>query len=361
MSGRIAAIDGHMDQGRLTLYVGSASGGVWKSPNGGTTWKPVFDKHAMSIGAVRVDPSNPKTVWVGSGEPWVRNSVGVGDGVYKSTDGGDTWAKMGLPDSERIANILVDPTDSNTVYVAAMGHLWSRGGERGLYKTTDGGKTWKRVLFSNEDSGCAALAMDPKNPKVLFATLWQHRRKPYAFESGGPGGGLFRSADGGETWTKLNGDARRGLPMGEVGRIAVAIAPSDPKHVYAVVEAKDGAIFHSADGGETWARGNAGANIIVRPFYFSLVMADPKDPLKVYKPGFELSSSDDGGKSFATIAQATHSDHHALYFHPQNPEVMYLGTDGGVFVSEDRGNKWRMVPNLPVGQFYHVSVDSARP
>lgn len=361
MSGRIAAIDGHMDQGRLTLYVGSASGGVWKSPNGGTTWKPVFDKHAMSIGAVRVDPTNPKTVWVGSGEPWVRNSVGVGDGVYKTTDGGDTWTKMGLPDSERIANILVDPTDPNTVYVAAMGHLWSSGGERGLYKTTDGGKTWKRILFSNEDSGCAALAMDPKNPKVLFATLWQHRRKPYAFESGGPGGGLFRSADGGETWTKLNGDAKRGLPMGEVGRIAVAIAPSDPKHVYAVVEAKDGAIFHSADGGETWARGNAGANIIVRPFYFSLVMADPKDPLKVYKPGFELSSSDDGGKSFATIAQATHSDHHALFFHPQNPEVMYLGTDGGVFVSEDRGNKWRMVPNLPLGQFYHVSVDSARP
>lgn len=361
MSGRIAAIDGHMDQGRLTLYVGSASGGLWKSANGGTTWKPIFDKYAMSIGAVKVDPSNPRTVWVGSGEPWVRNSVSVGEGVFKTTDGGDTWTKMGLPDSERIAGIAVDPTDSNTVYVAAMGHLWSSGGERGLFKTTDGGKTWKRILFSNEDSGCASLAMDPKDPKTLFATLWQHRRKPYAFESGGPGSGFYKSTDGGETWTRLNGDPKRGLPTGEVGRIAVAIAPSDPKHVYAVVEAKDGAIFHSADGGETWARGNAGPNIIVRPFYFSLVAVDPKDPMKVYKPGFELSASDDGGKSFSTIAQSTHADHHALYFHPQNSEVMFLGTDGGVFVSEDRGNKWRMVPNLPVGQFYHVSVDTARP
>ncbi|MFN8011974.1 MAG: hypothetical protein U0P81_11305 [Holophagaceae bacterium] len=361
MSGRIAAIDGHLDQGRLTLYVGAASGGVWKSQNGGTTWKPVFDKHAQSIGAIRVDPSNPKTVWVGTGESWVRNSVSVGDGVYKSTDAGETWTRMGLPDSERIAGIVVDPTDGNTVYVAAMGHLWSGGGERGLYKTTDGGKTWSRVLHSNEDSGCAAVAMDPKDPKVLYATLWQHRRRPWAFESGGPGGGLFKSTDGGATWTKLNGDPRRGLPTGEVGRIAVAVAPSDPKHVYAVVEAKDGAIFHSADGGETWTRGNAGPNITVRPFYFSLVLVDPKDPMKVYKPGFELSASEDGGKSFATIAQATHSDHHALFFHPQNPEVMYLGTDGGVFVSEDRGNKWRMVPNLPVGQFYHVSVDMARP
>lgn len=361
MSGRIAAIDGHMDQGRLTLYVGAASGGVWKSPNGGTTWKPVFDKHAMSIGALAVDPSNPKTVWVGTGESWVRNSVSVGDGVYKTTDGGETWTRMGLPDSERIAAIAVDPTDSNTVYVAAMGHLWSSGGERGLFKTSDGGRTWTRILHSNEDSGCAALAMDPRNPKVLFANLWQHRRRPWTFESGGPGSGLFKSTDGGATWTKLNGDPKRGLPMGEVGRIAVAIAPSDPRHVYAVVEARDGAIFHSKDGGETWERGNAGPNIIVRPFYFSLVVVDPKDPLKVYKPGFQLSASEDGGKSFATIAGATHSDHHALFFHPQNSEVMYLGTDGGVFVSEDRGNKWRMIPNLPVGQFYHVSVDQERP
>jgi photosystem II stability/assembly factor-like uncharacterized protein len=362
MSGRIAAIEGFMDRERLTLLVGSASGGVWKSANGGTTWKPIFDKHTMSIGAICVDPSNPKNLWVGTGESWVRNSVSVGDGVYRSTDGGDNWTRMGLPDSERISAIQVDPTDSNTVYVAAMGHLWNSGGERGLYKTIDGGKSWKRILFSNEDSGCASVTLDPKNPKTLFATLWQHRRKPWTFESGGPGSGLFKSTDGGETWIKLNGDAKRGLPMGEVGRIAVSIAPSDPRHVYAVVEAKDGAIFHSSDGGETWERGNAGANIIVRPFYFSSVVVDPKDPLKVYKPGFELGSSDDGGKSFKTLAQgAVHSDHHALFVHPQNSEVLYLGTDGGVYVSEDRGNKWRMVTNLPVGQFYHVSVDQARP
>jgi photosystem II stability/assembly factor-like uncharacterized protein len=361
MSGRVAAMDGHMDQGRLTLYVGSASGGVWKSVNGGTTWKPVFDKHTMSIGAVAVDPSNPKTVWVGTGEAWVRNSVGVGDGVFKSTDGGETWTRMGLPGSERIAAIVVDPKDSNTVYVAAMGRLWSTGGERGLYKTTDGGKSWTRILYTNEDSGCASVSLDPKNPKVLFASLWKHRRKPWAFESGGEGSGLFRSTDGGATWTRLTGDAKRGLPAGEVGRIAVAVAPSDPKHVYAVVEARDGAIFHSQDGGETWERGNAGPNIVIRPFYFSLVVVDPRNPLRVYKPGLQLSASEDGGRSFSTIAQATHSDHHALFFHPENPEVLYLGTDGGVFVSEDRGNKWRMIPNLPLGQFYHVSVDMARP
>jgi len=361
MSGRISAIDGIMDKDRLTLFVGAASGGVWKSVNAGTTWKPVFDKHIQSIGAIRVDPSNPRTIWVGTGESWMRNSVSVGDGVYKSTDGGDTWTRMGLPDSEHIAAIQVDPTDSNVVYVAATGHLWSSGGERGLYKTMDGGKTWTRILHTNDDSGCASVALDPQNPKVLFATLWQHRRTGWSFESGGPGSGLYKSIDGGTSWTKLTGDPKSGLPTGEVGRIAVAIAPSDSRHVYAVVEAKDGAIFHSSDGGATWARGNAGPNILVRPFYFSLVTVDPKNPLRVYKPGFEFSASDDGGKSFATIAGSVHSDLHAVFFHPKTPETMYLGTDGGVFVSEDAGNSWRMIPNLPVGQFYHVSTDTARP
>ena len=361
MSGRISCITGYMDQGRLTLYVGAASGGVWKSVNAGTTWQPVFDKHIQSIGAIAVDPSNPKTVWVGTGESWMRNSVSVGDGIYKSVDGGDSWTRMGLPDSEHIAAIQVDPTDSSVVYVAATGHLWSPGGDRGLYKTTDGGKTWKRILYTNEDSGCAAVAVDPRNPKVVFASLWQHRRTGWSFESGGPGSGLYKSTDGGSTWTRLTGDPKTGLPTGEVGRIAVAIAPSDSRQVYAVVEAKDGAIFHSSDGGATWVRGNAGPNIIVRPFYFSQVMVDPKNPLRVYKPGFEFSASDDGGKSFATIGGSVHSDLHALFFDPNDPEHMYLGTDGGVFVSSDAGNTWSMIPNLPVGQFYHVSTDSARP
>lgn len=361
MSGRIAAIDGAMEKDRLTLYVGAASGGVWKSVNGGTTWKPVFDKHAQSIGAIRVDPTNPRTLWVGTGESWMRNSVSVGDGVYKSVDAGETWTRMGLPDSEHIAAIQVDPTKPDVVYVAATGHLWGPGGDRGLYKTTDGGRTWSRILYTNEDSGCASVAVDPRHPEVVFATMWQHRRTGWSFESGGPGSGLFRSADGGATWTKLTGDPKTGLPAGEVGRIAVAIAPSDSRHVYAVVEAKDGAIFHSADGGATWERGNAGPNILVRPFYFSLVQVDPRNPLRVYKPGFEFSASDDGGRSFATIGRSVHSDLHALFFDPRNSEHLYLGTDGGVFESADAGNSWRMIANLPVGQFYHVSTDSARP
>ncbi len=361
MSGRISAIDGVMEKGRLTLYVGAASGGVWKSMNGGTTWKPVFDKHAQSIGAIKVDPKDPRTVWVGTGEPWVRNSVSIGEGLYKTSDGGETWTLMGLPKSERIAAIAIDPTDSNTVYVAAMGNLWSTGGERGLFKTTDGGKTWERILFANDDSGCAGLGLDPSNPKVIFASTWQHRRQPWSFRSGGPGSALFRSADGGKSWTKLTGDPKRGLPMGELGRIAVAVAPSDSKRVYATVEAKDGAIFRSDDGGDTWKRGNAGANITIRPFYFSALFVDPKDPLKVYKPGLNLAASEDGGISFSTLGGSTHGDHHAMFFHPQNPEVLYLGTDGGLFVSEDRGNTWRMVRNLPVGQFYHVAVDQGTP
>lgn len=361
MSGRISALDGVMENGRLTLYVGAASGGVWKSMNGGTTWKPVFDKYAQSIGAVRVDPRNPKTLWVGTGEPWVRNSVSIGEGLYKSQDGGETWKRMGLAASERIADIAIDPANSDVVYVAAMGHLWGPGGERGLYKTVDGGATWARVLFTNEDSGCAGLSLDPGQPNVIFAAMWQHRRKSWSFESGGPGSGLFKSTDGGRTWINLTADPRRGLPQGKLGRIAVAVAPSDGRRVYATVEAKDGALFSSTDGGESWKRGNAGANITIRPFYFSALSVDPKDPLKVYKPGLMLAASDDGGTSFATLGGSTHGDHHALFFHPQNPQVLYLGTDGGLFVSEDRGNTWRMVRNLPLGQFYHVSVDDGRP
>lgn len=361
MSGRISAMDGVMEKGRLTLYVGAASGGIWKSMNGGTTWKPVFDKYAQSIGAIRIDPKDPKTIWVGTGEPWVRNSVGIGEGLYKSTDGGETWNRMGLASSERIGDIAIDPSNSNIVYAAAMGHLWGPGGERGLFKTMDGGKTWERILFTNEDSGCTSLSIDPRQPNVIFASMWEHRRKSWSFESGGSGSGLFKSTDGGKSWTKLTHDPKRGLPAGKIGRIAVAIAPSDSKRVYATVEAKDGAIFSSEDGGETWKRGNAGANITIRPFYFSALFVDPKDPMKVYKPGLNLAASEDGGTSFSTLGGGTHSDHHAMFFHPQNPEIIYLGTDGGLYISEDRANTWRMVRNLPIGQFYHVAVDEGRP
>src|SRR5258706_2103627 len=234
MSGRIAAMDATTENGRLTLYVGAATGGVWKSFNGGTTFKPVFDKQPVqAIGAVTIDPKNPKTVWVGTGESWVRNSVSVGDGVYKSTDGGDNWTNVGLKDSERIAKILVDPTNTDTVYVCATGHLWNANAERGVYKTTDGGKTWNQVLAVNNDTGCASLAMDPKTPSTLYAGLWQFRRTAWDFKSGGQGSAFMRSTDGGAHWTKLT----KGLPESELGRVAVAVSPAKPNVVYAFVDA----------------------------------------------------------------------------------------------------------------------------
>ncbi len=361
MGGRVSALDAVHEKGRLTLYVGAASGGIWKSVNGGTTFKPVFDKHNQSIGFLRIDPKDPQTVWAGTGETWVRNSVSLGNGVYKSTDGGENWALMGLPDSERIAGIEVDPTDSNTVYVAAMGHLWNGNSERGLYKTTDGGKTWKRILFVDENTGCASLAIDPKHPNTLFASMWQYRRKPWAFESGGPGSGLFKSTDGGATWAKLSTGSNRGLPGGDLGRIALAISPSNPKVVYANVEAKDSALYRSEDGGETWSHGHSGANTIIRPFYFGALFVDPKDPMRVYKPGLNMTVSDDGGKTFSVIGGAVHSDWHATWIDPDNPERVYAGTDGGFYATEDRGATWRFLRNLPIGQYYHVALDLARP
>lgn len=357
MSGRIASMDVVTEGGRLTIYVGSASGGVWKSVNGGTTFKPVFDKHTQSIGAVTIDPSNPKTVWVGTGESWVRNSVSTGTGIYKTTDGGDNWERMGLADSERISRILVDPKSSSTAYACATGHLWDANPERGLFKTTDGGKTWQKVLFVDENTGCAMAAMDPQEPKILYAAMWQFRRKPYTFTSGGPGSGLFKSTDGGATWKKLS----KGLPEGELGRAGVAVAPSRPSVVYAVVEAKNSALFRSEDFGETWAEMNSGANIVGRPFYFAHLFADPKDYNRVYKPGTGLVVSDDGGKTFSGIAGSVHSDFHAMWINPANPEQLFVGTDGGLYASEDRGNNWRFIANLPLSQFYHVSYDMDQP
>ncbi len=362
MSGRVSALDAVVENGRVTLYVGAASGGVWKSMNGGITSKPVFDKYAQSIGAIRIDPKNPRTIWVGTGEPWVRNSTSIGDGVYKSTDGGENWTFLGLADSERIAGIEVDPTDPNVAYVAAMGHLWNASQERGLYKTIDGGKTWQRILFVDENTGCAAVAIDHTNPKTVFATTWQYRRSAWAFESGGPGSAFYKSTDGGATWVKLTGDPKRGLPAGELGRIAVAIAPSDSKVVYATIEAKQGGLFRSKDGGETWETRNSGADMIIRPFYFSALVIDPRNSERIYKPGLNLIVSEDGGVSFQSIgAGSVHSDHHALWINPTDTEHVFTGTDGGVYISEDRGSNWRMVRNLPLSQYYRISYDMATP
>jgi len=245
-SGRISALDVSGNDPRV-IYVGTAGGGVWKSVNAGTTFKPVFDEHVMSIGAIAIDQAKPDTVWAGTGEAWVRNSVGVGRGVFKSTDAGQTWALMGLQDTERIANLVVHPRQSDTVYVCALGHLWNASEERGVFKTTDGGKTWSKALFVNADTGCADLAIDPQEPDTLYAAMWQVRRLPYFFTSGGPGSGLFKSTDGGKTWNK----AQRGLPEGDLGRIGLALAPSRPGTLYALVESKNTAIYRSDDGSES--------------------------------------------------------------------------------------------------------------
>ena len=368
MSGRIAAIDAVAGADPLTLYVGSASGGVWKTIDGGTTFKPIFDQHTQSIGAVRVDPTDPKTLWVGTGESWVRNSVSIGDGVYKSTDGGENWTHVGLKDSERIARIQVDPKSRDTVFVCATGHLWNGNEERGVFKTSDGGKTWKRVLYVDADTGCADLAMDPQEPRILYAGMWKFRRSPDFFESGGTTSGLYKSADGGETWKKLEG----GLPTGELGRIAVAPAPSRGATVYAVVESKDRAkdkqttaLWRSDDAGASWSRMNDSFNVQVRPFYFAYIVVDPKDHNRIYKPGLTLTISTDGGRSFDSIFTSGqgsyHSDIHALWIHPQRPNELYMGTDGGLYVSKNRGGGWSFARNLPLGQFYKVAVDSQDP
>lgn len=361
MGGRVSAMDGFEEKGRITLFVGAASGGVWKSQNGGTTFQPVFDKQIQSIGAVRVDPSDPRTIWVGTGESWTRNSVSVGDGIYKSTDGGDTWTNMGLKDSEHIAQILVDPRNPKVVYAAALGHLWSSGGDRGLYRSVDGGNSWTRVLATNDHAGCASVAMDPQNPEVLYAAMWQFRRKGWAFESGGPGSGLFRSADGGRTWTRLDGDAGRGLPTTEVGRCAFAVAPSAPRIVYCAVEAKEGGLYRSEDAGQSWKRVNRSAEVLSRPFYFSTLTVDPNHPDRIYKPGFSLSMSEDGGRTFSTVANAAHGDFHTVWIDPGRSEHVYLGTDGGFYESQDRAATVVFQQNLPIAQYYHVALDNQMP
>ncbi|MBI1745956.1 MAG: glycosyl hydrolase [Acidobacteria bacterium] len=360
MGGRIMAIDAVSSDPRV-IYVGTATGGVWKSTNAGTTFKPIFDKHTMSIGAIAIDQSHPETIWVGTGESCTRNSASVGTGLYKSSDAGETWLRVGLEQSERISRIVVHPNNSDTVYVAVPGHLWDDSEERGVYQTKDGGKTWKRILYMGPNIGGSDLAIDSQDPNIVYAALWQFRRQAYFFSSGGAGSGLHKSTDGGKTWKKL----ARGLPEGPLGRIAIAVAASRPSVIYANVESKKTALFRSDDLGENWTEVNSSFNVKARPFYFSHLVVDPKDYNRVYKPGYSLSVSHDGGRSFTSPFSGeggrVHSDAHALWIHPHNPMEMLLGTDGGIYVSHDQGNTWMYLNNLPVSQFYHVAFDLEDP
>ena len=372
MSGRISAIAAAREpSGKITVFVGAASGGVWKSDDGGTRYRPVFDEQLVqSIGAIALDPKNSKNVWVGTGEAWTRNSVSIGNGVYKSTDGGETWTHAGLENSERVAKIAVSPKNSQIVYAAVPGPLWSDSADRGLYKTEDGGKTWKKILKgANLSTGCTSIAIDPANPDVMLACMWDFRRKGWEYRSGGESptapsaSGLFRSTDGGNTWTEITPEVNKGFPKKPYGRLAVAIAPSNAKRVYCFVESPESALFVSDDGGMTWEKRDKSNWMVWRPFYFANLIVDPKNPDRVFKTDGALIVSEDAGKSFAVVGgfQGTHGDAHDVWIDPTNTQTVFLGDDGGMWYSYNSGSKWWKGNNLPVSQFYHVSVDDSDP
>jgi len=355
MSGRIAAIEA-VESDPNILFVGAATGGLWKSLNGGQTWESLFDEErVLGIGSVAVFQPSPDIVWVGTGEGNPRNSAGVGAGIYKSMDGGRSWTLLGLEQSERIHRIVLHPTDPDVAYAGVMGPAWSGGEERGVFRTTDGGATWDRVLFMNRRTGISDLIMDPSNPNKLFAGMWEFRRWPWYFDSGGPGSGLYVTHDGGDTWTRLSSED--GLPEGNLGRIGLSIARNDPDVVYGLVEAGRSALIRSDDGGVTWSTVNDEEGVASRPFYYTDIFVDPENELRIFNLHSRIMRSEDGGRNFEDISGDVHSDFHALWINPADSRHMYVGTDGGVYISRDRGDHWRLVDNLPVGQFYHVSVD----
>jgi photosystem II stability/assembly factor-like uncharacterized protein len=360
MSGRVTDIAGHPTKSRV-LYVGAAGGGVWRSNDGGITFDPIFDDHPQSIGAVAVDPQNPdQALWVGTGEIWTRNSVSVGKGLYKSTDGGKNWKLMGLEDSERISSIQINPDNPDEIYVGVLGALWGDSEVRGVYKTTDGGQNWKKILYTDATTGCSDLTMHPEDPNTLYASMWEFRRTAWSFNSGGYNSALYKSTDGGQNWEKIH----NGFPEGKLGRIAVAIAPSNPDILYTVIESEqneDKGLYRSDDGGQNWNHLNNDFELTVRPFYFSRIVVDPTNPDKVCKAGLSGSISEDGGKTFRQIGSGVHADVHDFWFDPNNSDNMFLACDGGVYRSYDGGRSWEICKDLPISQFYHVTVDAQDP
>ncbi|MCP9767128.1 hypothetical protein EGI22_04345 [Lacihabitans sp. LS3-19] len=360
MSGRVVDLEGHPTDNKI-LYAGAAGGGVWKTADGGVTFNPIFDKHNQSIGAIKVDPKNPdQIIWVGTGEIWTRNSVTIGDGIYKTTDGGQNWNHMGLPKSERISSIKINPNNTDEVFVGVLGGLWSDSEDRGVYKTSDGGKTWNKIFYINASTGCSDLVMDPNDANIMYASFWQFRRTAYSFDSGGENSGLYKTTDGGKTWNKIH----NGFPNGKLGRIAIALAPSNSKILYSVIESEkdeDKGLYRSDDAGANWTRTNGDFGLVVRPFYFSRIVVDPKNPDIVLKAGLNGSLSRDGGKTFKNIGGGIHADVHDFWFDLHDSNRIYLCDDGGVYRSYDGGSIWDMVKGIPVSQFYQVAIDNQTP
>lgn len=362
MSGRITTIDVVLDNPNI-IYLGSASGGVWKTENSGSTWTPVFDEQpTQNIGTVAIQQSNPNIVWVGTGEGNPRNSVNIGEGIFKSMDAGKTWKRMGLENTRNIHRIIIDPVNPNTVYVAAIGNPYGIHPERGVFKTTDGGDTWRKILYTNDTSGCSDLVMDPSNPNRLLASMWQHRRTPWDFKSGGPGSGLYLTIDGGKNWKKLGKDD--GLPEGDYGKIGLAFATNQPSRVYAMVEATKNGLYKSDDGGAKWQLVTNDPKVVTnRPFYFQDIRVDPQNENRIYNIHDQVEVSEDGGKTFVTLIpySGIHPDHHAWWIHPKNGSFMIEGNDGGIGITHDRGRNWTFDDKIPVGQFYHINTDNEMP
>ena len=360
MSGRIAdiAID---PADPSTWYVAVGSGGVWKTVNAGTTWTPLFDEQASySIGCVTIDPTNPHVIWVGTGENVGGRHVGFGDGVYRSRDAGASWENLGLKDSQHISKIVVHPEKPDVVWVAAQGPLWSKGGDRGLFKTTDGGKTWAKVLGAGEWTGVTDVAIDPRNPDVLHAATWQRHRTVAGYVGGGPESGLHRSTDGGATWEKL----KTGLPEGPLGKIGLALSPQNPDVLYAAIETnrRTGAVYRSTDRGSSWEKRSETVSGATGPHYYQELYASPHAEGRIYLVDVRMQVSDDGGKTFRRMEEKDkHSDNHSLAFRKDDPDYLLVGTDGGIYESFDLAKTWRFVANLPVTQFYKVAVDDAEP
>jgi photosystem II stability/assembly factor-like uncharacterized protein len=362
MSGRITAIDALWDKPN-TIYIGAASGGVWKTENGGTGWTPIFDDQpTQNIGSLAIQQTNPSVIWVGTGEGNPRNSINIGEGIYKTLDGGKTWKRMGLENTRNIHRIIIDPVNPNIVYAGAIGNPYGIHPERGLFKTTDGGETWSKILYTNDTSGVADMIMDPKNPNKLMVALWQHQRTPWSFKGGGKGSGLYMTFDGGKSWKKLGKE--EGLPDGDYGRIGITACYDMPNRIYALVEATKNGLYKSDDGGLKWQLVNSEATVVTnRPFYFQDIICDPQNENRLWMINQTVTMSEDGGKTFTTVIpyNGIHPDHHAFWIHPKNPSYIIDGNDGGIGITRDKGKTWQFDEKIPVGQFYHINTDNEIP